>query len=183
MIEAYLEGLSNVSAREAAAHHRGARTRDASRPARRARRARFGPPGATVTFLEFEPDLPLLLSQSDVVVSMAGYNTICELLLFARRAVLVPRAEPVLELFVAPIVCPAWHLRHGRTRALEPDVLMGKVLDALKTPRRTAARRPSTWPGCRAFASAFAGCSAPPSRREVLTTGKLAVVLSGFSSD
>ena len=36
-------------------------------------------------------------AESDVVVSQAGYNTICELLSFSRRAILVPRSEPVRE--------------------------------------------------------------------------------------
>ena len=38
-----------------------------------------------------------LLDAADVVVSMAGYNTICEILSLRKRAVIVPRVEPVKE--------------------------------------------------------------------------------------
>ena len=38
-----------------------------------------------------------LYAEADMVVSMAGYNTVCELLSFGRNAILVPRAEPVKE--------------------------------------------------------------------------------------
>jgi UDP-N-acetyl-D-glucosamine dehydrogenase len=87
-----------------------------------------------VTFLEFEPDLPLLLSQSDVVVSMAGYNTICELLLFGRRAVLVPRAEPVQEQLIrARLFAARGHFDMVEPDQLTPELLMSKVLTALRS--------------------------------------------------
>jgi predicted glycosyltransferase len=37
------------------------------------------------------------LGAADVVVSMAGYNTLCEILRFGKRAVVVPRAGPSAE--------------------------------------------------------------------------------------
>ena len=87
-----------------------------------------------VTFLEFEPDLPLLLSQSDVVVSMAGYNTICELLLFGRRAVLVPRAEPVQEQLIrARLFAARGYFDMVEPDQLTPELLMSKVLTALRS--------------------------------------------------
>ena len=49
---------------------------------------------ADVNFLEFEADIANRYAESDVVVSQAGYNTVCELLSFSRRAILVPRSEP-----------------------------------------------------------------------------------------
>jgi predicted glycosyltransferase len=87
-----------------------------------------------VTFLEFEPDLPLLLSQSDVVVSMAGYNTICELLLFGRRAVLIPRAEPVQEQLIrARLFAARGYFDMVEPDELTPELLMSKVLTALQS--------------------------------------------------
>lgn len=50
-----------------------------------------------IEFLDFQADLTPHYTKADVVVSMAGYNTICELLSLNKKAVLVPRAEPVLE--------------------------------------------------------------------------------------
>lgn len=46
------------------------------------------------TFLE-EPGP--LLRRADAVVAMAGYNTVCEILALARRALLVPRVQPRRE--------------------------------------------------------------------------------------
>ena len=47
--------------------------------------------GQDVTLLEFTPDLPSYVHAADLVVSMAGYNTVCELLSLGKRAVLIPR--------------------------------------------------------------------------------------------
>jgi predicted glycosyltransferase len=47
--------------------------------------------------LEFTDDMMSHMNAADVVVSMAGYNTICELLTLRKRAVVVPRVEPVQE--------------------------------------------------------------------------------------
>jgi UDP-N-acetyl-D-glucosamine dehydrogenase len=94
-----------------------------------------------VTFVEFEPDLPLLLSQSDVVVSMAGYNTICELLLFGRRAVLVPRAEPVQEQLIrARLLAERGYFDMVEPDELTPELLMSRVFAALQSspPGRSA---------------------------------------------
>ncbi len=47
--------------------------------------------GQDVTLLEFTPDLPSYIHAADLVVSMAGYNTVCELLSLNKRAILIPR--------------------------------------------------------------------------------------------
>jgi UDP-N-acetyl-D-glucosamine dehydrogenase len=94
---------------------------------------RFGNLADRVTFLDFEPDLPLLLSQSDVVVCMAGYNTVCELLLFGRRAVLVPRAEPVQEQLIrARLFTQRGVFEMVEPGELTPDTLISRVLVALE---------------------------------------------------
>ncbi len=53
-----------------------------------------------ISFHEFKNDLVSYLDASDVVVSMGGYNTICELLSLKKRAILVPRAEPAQEQYI-----------------------------------------------------------------------------------
>lgn len=46
---------------------------------------------------EFTDDLMGYMAAADAVVSMAGYNTTCEILSLGKRAVMVPRVKPVLE--------------------------------------------------------------------------------------
>lgn len=50
-----------------------------------------------VKFRDFKPDLTEEYAKADLVVAMAGYNTVCELLSSGKRAILVPREYPVQE--------------------------------------------------------------------------------------
>ena len=95
---------------------------------------------ADVEFLDFEPDLAAHYAKADVVVAMAGYNTVCELLSFRRAAVLAPRATPVSEqLLRARLFAARGYFDYVEPHELTPDILIAKVLAALKRP---AARRP-----------------------------------------
>jgi predicted glycosyltransferase len=86
-----------------------------------------------VTFLDFAADLTRHYAEADVVVSMAGYNTVCELLSFERRAVLVPRAEPVREQLIRARLFEAeGYFSIVEPRELTPDTLLSKVLAALE---------------------------------------------------
>ncbi|MFQ5528986.1 MAG: glycosyltransferase family protein [Gemmatimonadota bacterium] len=88
-----------------------------------------------VEMFDFDAHLEEHYARADVVVSMAGYNTICELLSFGLRAVLVPRAAPVEEqtirarrlheLGLFDIVEPG---------QLDPTRLLSKVLGQLAAP-------------------------------------------------
>lgn len=49
--------------------------------------------GEDWSLLEFTPDLLSYLAAADLVVSMAGYNTVCELMALRQRAVLIPRVQ------------------------------------------------------------------------------------------
>jgi predicted glycosyltransferase len=51
----------------------------------------------SITVLEFTGDMGSYMAAADVTVTMAGYNTVCEVLSFAKRAILVPRVRPVPE--------------------------------------------------------------------------------------
>jgi predicted glycosyltransferase len=53
--------------------------------------------GKHLTLIEFTPDLVSYLAAADLAVSMAGYNTICELLSLGVRTLLVPRVSPRRE--------------------------------------------------------------------------------------
>src|SRR5262249_15570533 len=51
----------------------------------------------SLQMLVFTDDLMSYLSAADVIVSMGGYNTVCEVLSAGRRAIVVPRSKPVEE--------------------------------------------------------------------------------------
>jgi predicted glycosyltransferase len=87
--------------------------------------------------VEFVEDLPDYVAAADVVVSMAGYNTVCEILSFARPAVLVPRAEPSLEQTLrARALGQRGLVRMLHPADLTPAALLREVLDLLDDPSR-----------------------------------------------
>lgn len=53
-----------------------------------------------VIFQEFAGEMMELMNAADAVVSMGGYNTVCEILSLGKRAVVVPRAEPTEEQWI-----------------------------------------------------------------------------------
>ncbi|MGF1482130.1 MAG: glycosyltransferase family protein [Cyanophyceae cyanobacterium] len=53
-----------------------------------------------VQLYEFTDDIASYMEAADVVVSMGGYNTICEILTLNKRAVVVPRIRPVEEQWI-----------------------------------------------------------------------------------
>ena len=53
-----------------------------------------------VSMLEFTNDLPSYMNASDLVVSMGGYSTVCEILSLKKRAIIVPRVRPVEEQWI-----------------------------------------------------------------------------------
>lgn len=79
-------------------------------------------PGSRV--VDFVDDLPSHIAAADVVVSMAGYNTVCELLAAGRRAVLVPRVEPRLEQLLRARALE----RRGLVRIIDPEELTPPLL-------------------------------------------------------
>lgn len=87
---------------------------------------------ADVAFLEFEAEIAKRYAQSDVVVSQAGYNTVCELLSFSRRAILVPRSEPVREQLIrARLMAQRGFFECIEPQALTPEILIARVREAI----------------------------------------------------
>jgi len=90
-----------------------------------------------LTFLDFDADLTARYAAADVVVSMAGYNTVCELLSSAHRAVLVPRSKPVGEqLLRARLFAERGLFDIVEPADLGPDRLIATVLAALERPEQ-----------------------------------------------
>lgn len=73
---------------------------------------------------DFVPDLPRRFESSNVIVSMAGYNSVCEILASGRPAVLVPRVTPRQEQLLR---ARRW-TRQGRVRLIDPRELSPEVL-------------------------------------------------------
>ena len=72
-----------------------------------------------VTLVNFEPDMGRAIREADVVVSMAGYNTVCEVLAAGRRMVLVPRVWPRREQWIRASALGDG----GRAEVIHPDSL------------------------------------------------------------
>lgn len=90
---------------------------------------------AGVSAQEFSDDMMSLMGAADVVLAMGGYNTVCELLSCARRAVLVPRVRPGQEQCIrAERLAAMGLLSMVHPDTLTPQALMGALrfeLDAL----------------------------------------------------
>lgn len=74
---------------------------------------------ADILFREFAGDLMSLMAAADVVVSMGGYNTVCEILSLRKAAIVVPRAEPTEEQWIRADRMS----RRGFFRAVAPNEL------------------------------------------------------------
>lgn len=131
MIETYLEGLSNLP-RNVALKSTVVFGPQMSADKRSALINSFGYL-TDVQFREFEADMTELYAEADLVVSMAGYNTVCELLSFGRNAILIPRAKPVKEQLIrARLLAAAGLFEMVEPDDLAPETLMTRVLASLK---------------------------------------------------
>jgi predicted glycosyltransferase len=78
---------------------------------------------------EFTNDIMSLMDAADVVVSMGGYNTICEILTLRKRAIIIPRVKPVQEQWIRAERMAGL----GLLRAIHPDQLSpGALIDAVE---------------------------------------------------
>jgi len=101
---------------------------DADRAELRTRLGRRG----NVHFLDFTDDLPSYIGAADAVISMGGYNTVCEILSLNRPALIVPRVQPRQEQLIRATVLSG----HGlvdmiHPRDLEPERLLTSTRDLL----------------------------------------------------
>lgn len=89
-------------------------------------------PRFMVTVKEFSDDLMGDMEAADLVVSMAGYNTVCEILTLKKRAIVVPRVKPVKEQWIrAERLARRGLLRTIHPERLTPTGLLGAVNEEL----------------------------------------------------
>jgi predicted glycosyltransferase len=89
-----------------------------------------------VQIIEFTDDMMAYLDAADVVVSMGGYNTICEILSIRKRAIIVPRVRPVCEQLIRAERMAA----RGLFRTIHPDRITPEILMKEVSAELSAAR-------------------------------------------
>ncbi|RMD51617.1 MAG: glycosyltransferase, partial [Candidatus Thermofonsia bacterium] len=93
---------------------------------------------ANVTLFDFTPDLTSYLNASDLIISMAGYNTTCEILSMQKRAILIPRARVRAEQRIRATRLAELGIVHSLLPdQLTPDTLWHAVHTALQVPPPT----------------------------------------------
>lgn len=85
-----------------------------------------------VTLLEFTEEMMSYMDAADIVVSMGGYNTICEIFSLKKRAIIVPRVRPVEEQWIrAKRMASVGLFKTIHPDYLTPQSLMGTLLEEL----------------------------------------------------
>ncbi|HAJ61253.1 MAG TPA: glycosyltransferase [Cyanobacteria bacterium UBA8543] len=85
-----------------------------------------------VQISEFTDDLMSYMDAADTVVSMGGYNTVSEILSCSKRAVVVPRIQPVKEQWIrAERMAKLGLFKAIHPDSLTPETLINAVLDQL----------------------------------------------------
>ena len=83
---------------------------------------------------EFTDDIISYMKAADAIVSMAGYNTVCEILSLSKKAVVVPRIQPVQEQFIrAQRMASFGLLKFIHPESLTPENLLETVLEQLNS--------------------------------------------------
>lgn len=85
---------------------------------------------ANLHFLDFAEDMTSYLAAADAVITMGGYNTVCEVLSLQRPSIVVPRITPRAEQLIRA------EMLHGQglVRMLHPrDLSPGRLLNELDT--------------------------------------------------
>ncbi|MDJ0693530.1 glycosyltransferase [Mastigocoleus sp. MO_188.B34] len=83
---------------------------------------------------EFTDDIISYMEAADTIVSMAGYNTVCEILSLSKRAVVVPRTQPVQEQLIRAQRMSSFGLfRFIHPDNLTPENLLETVMEQLNS--------------------------------------------------
>jgi len=89
-----------------------------------------------VEWLDFEPCMNCRIRAADLVVSMGGYNTMCQLVSNRARTLIVPRIKPRLEQAIRAEVWSKRGLVHvAHPTGLKPRQLTARILEVLNAGR------------------------------------------------
>ncbi len=92
-------------------------------------------PEHRVTLVDFSPRLEEYIAAADLVVSMAGYNTLTEIMALQKRAIVIPRLQIIAEqLLRASLFERLGLIRMLRPDQLSPDFMAETLLSALDAP-------------------------------------------------
>jgi predicted glycosyltransferase len=94
-------------------------------PEQRAAVQQFAASNSHFSVLDFTNDMMSYMNAADLVVSMAGYNTVTEVMALNRPGVLIPRTEPVQEQWIRATRLE----KHGRFITIHPDQLTPALLN------------------------------------------------------
>lgn len=90
--------------------------------------------GLPVFIKQMESDSLRYIQQADMVVSMAGYNTTCEILRLQKKAIMVPRSGPSLEQSMRCRILHDRGLIHSiHPKDLTPENLANAIVHQLQT--------------------------------------------------
>jgi len=94
---------------------------------------------AGVRVIEFVDDMISYMNAADTVISMAGYNTICELLTLGKSSIVVPRVKPVEEQKIrAERMANVPFFQFILPHALTPSLLAGQIWEQLHSTKSNA---------------------------------------------
>jgi len=93
---------------------------------------------AGVAVHRVHPDLRRAIAAADCVVAMAGYNTVCDILSFQRRAVLTPRSGPSQEQRLRAARLEQWGVAHLLSEGRDGDRLAAAITSAMAATPATA---------------------------------------------
>jgi len=90
--------------------------------------------GLPLTLIDFTPDMLSYLNAADLVISMGGYNSFCEILTLKKRAIIIPRTKPRVEQLIrAKRFSDLGLVRMLHPEDLNPSRLADEVNTALTT--------------------------------------------------
>lgn len=88
-------------------------------------------------YLDFTDDLTSYIGAADVVVSMGGYNSVCEILALGRKGIIVPRVLPRQEQLIrAEILSRMGYIEMLHPQDLTPMRLLNQIRELLAQPDR-----------------------------------------------